>query len=134
MNSFITSLFAIHAITANGSQQLLQQQASQLQSLNNPSYQTVMECVLANSDPTHNFKMTYVAERVEKISFGEAFAGYNIAVAQLYIGGAVGRHYSLYYLYIGGAIPESPSKEFAVKIIETSDAYTQLHFFRLYSI
>ncbi len=62
MESFITSLlFAIHAITADGNQQLLQQ-ASRLPSLNNPSYQTVMECVPANSDPTQGFKIIKQSE------------------------------------------------------------------------
>ncbi len=64
------------------------------------------------------------------VSFTEAFAGYNIGIVEFYIGGAVGRHHSAespsitpatneYYLYIGGAV--GTSKEFAFKIIETSD-------------
>eukprot|EP01084_Bolivina_argentea_P258444 435703_1 len=134
MKSIIASLFTIYAL-ASGNRRLLQTAgpgvvlptglpantapaatvpawiAPTIPNLNNPSYNTLMECNLKNTNPAgcagritafqnagQNFKLTcsnvgacaaatlnftYVnsmVERVEQISFSEAFAGYNAKI------------------------------------------------------
>eukprot|EP01084_Bolivina_argentea_P258443 435702_1 len=122
MKSIIASLFTIYALVSSDKRRLLQTtvvpgkpantfKPVYIPNLTDPSYQTVMECVLPNTDPAgcagritafqnagQNFKLTcsnvgacaaatlnftYVnsmVERVEQISFSEAFAGYNAKI------------------------------------------------------